>query len=118
MDQPILVVDDEQDIINFLSRLLTDNGYRVVTAENGVEALEVLERELPRLILLDLQMPHETGTGLFRKLRKNDRLAQIPVIVISGLAGRNVAVSKDVPVLDKPVDEEQLLQEVQRALGA
>ena len=118
MDQPILVVDDEQDIINFLSRLLTDNGYRVVTAENGVEALEVLERELPRLILLDLQMPHETGTGLFRKLRKNDRLAQIPVIVISGLAGRNVAVSKDVPVLDKPIDEEQLLQEVQRALGA
>jgi DNA-binding response OmpR family regulator len=66
MDRPILVVDDEHDVLKFLTRLLTDNGYRVNTATDGVEAMATIERETPALILLDLQMPHESGTGLYR----------------------------------------------------
>jgi CheY-like chemotaxis protein len=113
----ILVVDDERDIVEFLTQLLEDNGYEVTSAYDGVEAMEQVSREKPDLILLDLQMPEETGTGLFRKLHNQKEYKDIPVIVISGLAGRNLAVSKSVPVIDKPPEEERVLQEVSKALG-
>ena len=67
--QHVLVVDDEQDIIEFLTQLLEDNEYRVSSAKDGVEAMEMISKEKPDLILLDLQMPEETGTGLYRKLQ-------------------------------------------------
>jgi len=117
MGKDILVIDDEPDVVGFLTRLLRDNGYEVRSAENAVDALEQITRAPPELILLDLQMPYESGTDLFRKLRAKSELKEIPIIVVSGLAGRNVAVSRHVPVIDKPIDEERLLGEVARALG-
>jgi len=117
MNEEVLVVDDDPDVVNFLSRLLGDNGYAVRTAQDGVEALDRIRERRPDLVLLDLQMPHETGTGLYRKLRGKKELQGIPVIVVSGLAGRKVAVSRSVPVLDKPIDEERLLAEVDRVLA-
>jgi CheY-like chemotaxis protein len=79
--------------------------------------MEKISAERPDLILLDLQMPEETGTGLFRKLHNKKEYKDIPVVVISGLAGRNLAVSKSVPVLDKPPREPDVLREVRKALG-
>jgi len=117
MQGSILVVDDEQDVASFLARLLDDNGYSVRTATDAVQAMAALEAERPGLILLDLQMPHETGTDLYRKLRQRHDWKGIPVIVVSGLAGRRVAVSPSVPVLDKPIDEQRLLEEVRRVFG-
>jgi CheY-like chemotaxis protein len=117
MAKKILVVDDEQDIIAFLSTLLEDNGYSVRSASNGVEALELVKEDQPDLILLDLQMPEETGTGLYRKLRDKKEFRDIPVIIVSGLAGRNVAVSKSVVVLDKPLDQERILAEVEKVFA-
>jgi CheY-like chemotaxis protein len=113
----VLVVDDEQDIVEFLTQLLEDNGYRVSSANDGVEAMEMISKEKPDLILLDLQMPEETGTGLYRKLQHKKDCKDIPVIVISGLAGNYLAVSKSVPVIDKPPTEENVLQEVRKALA-
>jgi FixJ family two-component response regulator len=63
-------------------------------------------------------MPEETGTGLYRKLHNRKEYKDIPVIVISGLAGSYLAVSKSVPVIDKPPKEENVLEEVRKALGA
>lgn len=117
MSSRILVVDDEQDVQRFLSRLLRDNGYEVVTASDGVEAMTAVQEHQPALILLDLQMPRDTGTDFYRKMRGHKELSNIPIIVVSALAGRNVAISKGVPVLNKPVDEEKLIEEVERALG-
>jgi CheY-like chemotaxis protein len=116
-EKKILVVDDEGDIVEFLTQLLEDNGYAVTSAGDGLEAMELVSREIPDLILLDLQMPEETGTGFFRKLHNSKKYKDIPVIVISGLAGNYLAVSKSVPVIDKPPDEQQVLQEVRKALG-
>ena len=116
MGNHILVIDDEPDVVGFLTRLLQDNGYEVTSASNAVDALEQITQQPPRLILLDLQMPYESGTDLYRKLHSRNDLKEIPIIVVSGLAGRNVAVSRDVPVIDKPIDEERLLKEVARAL--
>ena len=61
----ILVVDDEKDIVEFLTQLLEDNGYEVTAAYDGVQAMEMVLKSRPDLILLDLQMPEETGTGLY-----------------------------------------------------
>jgi len=113
----ILVVDDEEDVVEFLRQLLEDHDYEVVRAYNGVEAMDAITHEKPDLILLDLQMPEETGTGLYRKLHDKKEYRDIPIIVISGLAGKHIAVSKSVPVIDKPPEEQQVLTEVARALG-
>ena len=113
----ILVVDDEADIVEFLTQLLEDNGYEVVAAYDGVQGMEMVKKSQPDLILLDLQMPEETGTGLYRKLHNKKEYKDIPVIVISGLPGSYLAVSKSVPVIDKPPSEEQVLTEVAKALG-
>ena len=113
----ILVVDDEKDAVEFLKELLEDNGYEVTPAYDGVEAMELIAGERPDLILLDLLMPEETGTGLYRKLHNQKKFRDIPVIVISGLAGSYAAVSKSVPVIEKPPDEDEVLWEVAKALG-
>jgi len=113
----ILVVDDEKDIVEFLRQLLEDNGYEVTPAYDGLEAMELIRERKPDLILLDLQMPEETGTGLYRKLQHKKEYKGIPVIVISGLAGSYLAVSKSVPVIEKPPREENVLEEVRKALG-
>jgi CheY-like chemotaxis protein len=115
--QDILVVDDERDIVEFLTQLLEDNGYGVRSAHDGLEAMERVEERKPDLILLDLQMPEETGTGMYRKLQHKKEYKNIPVIVISGLAGSYLAVSKSVPVMDKPLKEGDVLEQVRKALG-
>lgn len=117
MKKNILVVDDEPDVREFLSDLLTDEGYSVRQAEDGVRAMEMIAQEKPDLILLDLQMPKETGTDLYRKIHRKKDFEKIPVIVISGLPGRYLAVSKSIPVFDKPIDETKLLEQVKIALA-
>jgi CheY-like chemotaxis protein len=114
----VLVVDDEQDVRQFLTDILEDAGCTVRVAEDGIRAMELMKEERPDLVLLDLLMPHETGTGLFRKMHGRKDLKDIPVIIISGLAGRNIAVSRGVPVFDKPIDETKLLEAVDRLLPA
>lgn len=117
MSAKVLVVDDEEDVRQFLADILEDEGLTVRQAENGVVAMKLVEEDIPDLVLLDLLMPEETGTGFYRKLHGKKALREIPVIIISGLAGRNVAVSPNVPVFDKPIDEKTLLAAVREALG-
>ena len=112
----VLVVDDEQDIVEFLTQLLEDNGYEVTSANDGLAAMNLVQEKKPDVILLDLQMPEETGTGLYRKLHNKKEYKDIPVVVISGLAGNYLAVGKSVPVIDKPPDQEEVLRQVAKAL--
>ncbi len=65
MSHTILVVDDEADIRKFITAVLKKRGYETLTAENGRQALEVVEREHPDLVILDLQMPNHTGTDFY-----------------------------------------------------
>lgn len=113
----ILIVDDEQDVIIFLKTFFTENDYEVMTANDGEEAFKKMKQEKPDLITLDLMMPNETGTNFYRKLHKEKDYKDIPVIVISGLAGRHLAVKEPFAIFDKPVDKEELLVTVKKALG-
>jgi CheY-like chemotaxis protein len=112
MTKQILVVDDEADIRTFLVAVLKKGGYDPVTAANGQEALEKVRENKPDLVILDLQMPEKTGTEFYRQLSKDKTLQDIPIIVVSGLAGRHLAIRKPVHVFDKPIDPDEFLETV------
>ncbi len=117
MAAKILVVDDEQDVRTFLSSILERQGYETRTAGDGVEAFEFVERERPDLVILDLQMPNQTGTEFFRRLTRHREVADIPVIIVSGLAGRHLAVKEPIAVFDKPIDPVEFIAAVEKAIG-
>lgn len=117
MPKKILVVDDEAHLVKYLTTFLEDSGYDTCSASNGEEALEVLKKEKPDLVTLDLQMPNETGTRFYRNMTKNKSFKNTPVIVISGLPGKHLAVSKPLAVFDKPIDRDALLEEIKKAIG-
>jgi len=117
MPKKILVIDDEPHIVKYLTVFLQDCGYETCSAADGEEGFEVLKRERPDLITLDLQMPNETGTRFYRNLSKSKEFKDVPVIVISGIPGRHLAVSKPVAVFEKPIDRDELLAAVKRTIG-
>ena len=82
----ILVVDDEPDIIMFISKYLEHNDYNVITAANGKEALEKAANEKPDLILLDARMPVIDGWETLERLRKHSDLNNTPVIMVTAYA--------------------------------
>lgn len=84
MPKKILVVDDEPDAISFIGSVLEDNGYDYISANNGVEGLELARKEKPDAILLDLIMPEKSGILMFQELKKDPELGNIPVIIVSG----------------------------------
>jgi CheY-like chemotaxis protein len=113
----ILVVDDEEDVRTFLASVLEREGYEALVAADGVEAFEILDREHPALVILDLQMPNQTGTEFYRRLSRHQELADTPVIVVSGIAGRHLAIRQPFAVFDKPIDPDEFAAAVAKALG-
>jgi len=117
MSKKILVVDDEADIRRFLTAVLEKGGHETLTAADGREAFEIAEREKPDLVILDLQMPDQSGPDFYRRLMKHKDLQNTPIIVVSGLAGRHLAVSDPFAIFDKPIDPDEFAATVERAWG-
>jgi CheY-like chemotaxis protein len=86
MSAVALVVDDSMLIRYTVCRFLEERGFTVESATNGVEALQILERVHPNLIVTDMQMPKMTGSELITALKKNPKTAKIPVIIVAGRA--------------------------------
>jgi two-component system response regulator MprA len=113
----VLIVDDDYAIRQMLQEVMEDAGYRVSTAENGAQALELLKAAAPpRVILLDLMMPVMTGWEFYREQQSDARLAAVPVIILSARPsidreGFAMAVAGFVP---KPMNVEHLLMLVER----
>ena len=85
----ILVVDDEVYLREFYQELLTRQGYNVVTASNGQEALTMVSQKAPSLILLDIMMPVRGGLEVLRNLWENNMTKKIPVIVLTNAGDIN-----------------------------
>jgi DNA-binding response OmpR family regulator len=117
MPKKIMIVDDDPNIVAYLKEVFEDNGYDTCTASDGTEAMEVVRREKPDLITLDLEMPDEWGPKFFRNLSKEDDIKHIPVIVVSGLAGNKYAIPKAVASFSKPFDRNGLLKTVKEHIG-
>jgi CheY-like chemotaxis protein len=120
----VLVVDDEPDMLLYLSALLEDNDYEPCTAADGEEAWEVIQAERPDLIILDLRMPRKTGLQLYRLMLADEAFAKLPVVFITGMTdfrfyGEDCApLPEPVARLGKPIDHEELLGVLRRTLGA
>ncbi|MCX5757104.1 MAG: response regulator [Candidatus Hydrogenedentes bacterium] len=84
VDKPkILVVDDEPDVVELIERTLKAEGFDVVTAFDGIDAIDLADSEMPDLILLDLMMPMISGYEVCEQIKSNRRTKKIPVICVS-----------------------------------
>ena len=83
MNKKILIVDDEPGIVRLLSKRLKAKGYEVFFAYDGLEGVKIAEKEIPDLIIMDVQMPHGGGIGAFEKLIQLDITCRIPVIFMT-----------------------------------
>ena len=130
----ILIIDDDPDVVVFLSTLLQDHGYDTLEASDGLEGLEVTKSQRPDLILMDLMMPQKSGISLLSELKGDEELKHIPVVMVTGVSGEtgidletffNRALQanngtqtlKPDGYVEKPVDPDKLLGIVKDLLG-
>ena len=129
MAKRVLVVDDELDIRIYISTLLETNGFRPLQAEDGALGLEIARRERPSLIILDVMMPRESGITLYRELKNDPELRDIPVIMLSALSKKTFLHSQKVldeyrdekipepaAYIEKPPEPDELLEAVHNNL--
>jgi DNA-binding response OmpR family regulator len=116
-DRPcILIVDDDADLMAFLFSVLIDEGFSIVAASHGQQAMDLLERGLrPHLFLIDLMLPRISGFDLLNHIRTDRSLRTIPTIVMTGASERSPIVA-DV-VFQKPFDHNELLAAIRRLIA-
>ena len=122
MKRKILIADDEKDIVIILKLALEKEGYAIISAYDGLEALEKVAAEKPDLILLDIMMPKMDGYSVNLKLKENPETAKIPVIVITGRGQLKelVQARQEITILaylEKPFTVAMLLGKIREALG-
>ena len=130
MAKKVLVVDDDPDVRLFSVTVLEENGFTPLEAANGEEGLKMIKQEKPELIILDVLMPRQSGIRLYRELKTDKSLKDIPVIILSGIAKKTFLRSqkaltefggKEVPepkvYLEKPVEPEVLAEEIKKILA-
>jgi CheY-like chemotaxis protein len=115
-----LIIDDEPDMTTYLGAILTDNGWKVRTANSADEGISLARERRPDAVLLDMMMPERGGLSVIVELRKDPELEAVPIIVVSGI---QETLSEDFrnflarfkhrqpdAFLDKPVDPEELVK--------
>lgn len=127
MIKKILVIDDEVDVITYLTTVLESNGYETHSIDNVKSAMDEVKRIRPDLICLDIVIPQETGVSFYARLRQNGNYNDIPVIIISGMIQsgefdfRSYISDKTVPppegFMEKPVDIEELINTIEKLIS-
>jgi len=116
----ILVVDDNADVRKALSLRLRANGYDVLMAADGLSATAAIVKQQPDLVILDLGLPCGDGFAVLERLQQNDRLAEIPVVVLTGrgkMNNMNRALGAGAAAFfQKPVEDGPLLRAIWKAL--
>ncbi len=122
MSAKVLIADDEPNILISLEYLMKREGYVVSVARDGQEALEVLQRERPQLVLLDVMMPHKSGFEVCQALRADEVLKDTIVLMLTA-KGRDTDVAKGLALgadayMTKPFSTKELVQKVRELLAA
>ena len=127
--QKILFIDDDPGFLEAQEAFFGARGFTVLTADGTDEALQMLERETPDMIFIDLMMEHsDSGFTLAHRIRRDDRFQKTPLVMLSGVAaetGNDFSYDKEKlqtwsqldDFLDKPVSAQRLLKIVERRLG-
>ncbi len=130
MPKRILVVDDEQDVRVFMTTLLETSGFKPLAAKNGQEGLEMARRQKPALIIMDIMMPKESGIFMYREVKKDPQLSDIPVIIVSAISKKTffhsqgvvdeyegVKMPEPAAYIEKPPEADELLDAVRKVLA-
>ena len=128
MAKKVLVVDDEMDMRTFITTLLETNGYKPLSAVDGEEGLVIARKEKPVLVILDVMMPKESGINMYRQLRNDPELKEVPVIMLSALSKKTFFHSQkmldnyreeQIPepdaYIEKPAEPEELLAAIRKS---
>ena len=129
MAKRVLVVDDELDMRIFITTLLETSGFKALSAEDGIQGLEIARRNKPSLVILDIMMPKESGITMYRELKNDPKLKDIPVIMLSAISKKtffhsqkilNEYKGENIPepaaYIEKPPEPEELLDAIQNNL--
>jgi DNA-binding response OmpR family regulator len=118
----VLCIEDEQEMIDLIKLILERRGFEVLGAVGGKEGLEVIRREKPDLILLDLMMPEVDGWEVYRQMKADEQVKDIPVIVVTAKAqsidkvlGLHIAKVDD--YVTKPFGPQELLKSINKVLA-
>ena len=124
MAKRIMIIDDEQDVRLYLKTLFEKNGYETETAQDGDEGYPRTVAYKPDLITLDILMPKQSGIRLYTKLKEDEALKEVPVVVLTGLTQYQQFYQQDFPedelpdaFVEKPIQQEELLKIVQGLIG-
>ena len=116
----VLVVDDENDILLIIKSALHEEGYDVTTANNGYDGLALAEDASPDLIILDIMMPEMDGFEVLQQLKENEKTAQIPVVILTGMSSKDKireALNKGIDYyIVKPFEYQDLVSKVKIAI--
>jgi len=125
----VLVVDDEPDMRIFLTTLLETNGFKPISAGDGRQGLEAARKNRPALIILDVMMPKESGVTMYRELKLDSSLKEIPVIMLSALSKKTFFHSQRIldeykgekipeptAYIEKPPEPDDLLEVIRRSV--
>jgi DNA-binding response OmpR family regulator len=119
----ILIIDDEEDVITYLSTFLTDNGYDTISAMNGREGVKKAIEEKPDLITLDVSMPEESGVKALKELQTGEVTKNTPIIMVTGVStdikrfiGSSRQVHPPEAFFEKPIDRDALLEKVKELI--
>ena len=128
-EKKILIVDDEDHIVKYLTTLLEDNGYETNAAYNGKEGMEQVKKNIPDLICLDITMPEQSGIRFYRNLKEDTSLANIPVVIVTAVTGfggdpepfkKFIGSRKQVPppeaFFSKPIEQQAFLETLDKIL--
>lgn len=117
MNELVLAVDDNQRILDLVTLVLKQAGFRTVTAATGAEARIKISEEMPALIILDMSLPDTSGMELLETIRQ---ISEVPVIILSALDAAAAKTGKlpGVQFVSKPFDPVELIARVKQALGS
>ena len=126
----VLIVDDELDVRLYVRTLFETSGYTPIVTRNGKEGLEKAKELSPDLIILDVMMPEAGGVTMYRALKTDQKLKDIPVIMLTGIGEKsfshylkmlNIKVKDPIPQpdahMEKPLDHEKLLELAKKIIG-
>jgi DNA-binding response OmpR family regulator len=121
MSKTVLIADDEANIVISLEYLLQRDGYHVLVARDGQEALDTVQLMTPDLVLLDVMLPRLSGFQVCQKIRENPAWAHIRIVMLTA-KGRDVEMSKGMALgadayVTKPFSTKDLLAQVREQLG-
>ena len=114
----VLVVDDEPVVRAVVRDVLHEEGYAVVEAPDGRTVLEILDRERPDLVLMDVMMPGIDGREVYRVLRSREDLLDVPVVMMSAAARADRLDPSIAGFLSKPFDLDRLMETVVQLIGS